>query len=200
MHTRAALLTGAGFGAVLLFLFDPAQGRTRRARIRDKMTRTARKTREGLAATAKDVANRSRGVIAHAGRSHADPTAASDRIVDARVRASLGRACSHPKAIETDVIHGHVRLSGPVLASEVDDVISAVTRTRGVVAIENRLEVHEQPGNIPALQNGSTRRWRVLNWSPTTRLIAAAVASTGMALLARSRRRHAAAGFVDYTI
>src|SRR5206468_3234814 len=88
----------------------------------------------------------------------------------------LGRVVSHPHAIEVRVRDGHVTLSGPVLASEVDDLLSCLSSVRGVEDVENRLEVHERAGDISSLQGGRERlghRFELMqsNWSPTARLL-----------------------------
>src|SRR5207253_5457886 len=49
--------------------------------------------------------------------------------------------------------------------------------------VENRLDVHQQPGNVPGLQGESCRTGEVLGlfqttWSPTTRFLAGAVGLT----------------------
>jgi hypothetical protein len=59
-----SVLAGLGIGAALAFVFDPDRGARRRALVRDQFVRASRKTRDGLDATMRDVANRSRGVAA----------------------------------------------------------------------------------------------------------------------------------------
>ena len=62
----ANLLVGAGLGAAHAFVLDPSTGNRRRALLRDQLARASRKTRSGLGATTKDVANRTRGMWAPA--------------------------------------------------------------------------------------------------------------------------------------
>jgi hypothetical protein len=68
----------------------------------------------------------------------------------------------------------------------VQNLIRNVRRVRGVQHVENALDVHNEPGNISALQGGVERDYRPLdilqdNWSPTTR---AAVGATALGLVA----------------
>ena len=48
-------------------------------------------------------------------------------------------------------------LSGPILESEVNAVLSCVSSVPGVSGVENLLTVHKQAGNIPDLQGGRCR-------------------------------------------
>jgi hypothetical protein len=61
---RKALLAGAGLGALLMFIADPDRGGRRRALVRDKAVRGVNGTRRAVYATAKDLANRTRGIVA----------------------------------------------------------------------------------------------------------------------------------------
>jgi uncharacterized membrane protein len=113
-----------------------------------------------------------------------------------RVRAKLGRVASHPRAISVAARDGRVTLSGPILASEVDDVISAAQSVRGVTDVENELDVYAEAGDVSALQ-GRPRRPRRKSalggerWSPTARVVAGA---TGSALAVYGARRKDALG------
>jgi hypothetical protein len=149
MNTKG-LLTGAGAGAALAYLFDPAAGPRRRALARDKMTWAGNRTRDGLGAAAKDLANRTKGIAA-AARSRFSSDQVDDRQLADRVRSQLGRASTHPRAIEVDAHDGVVTLRGPILAREVDPVVAAVEDVRGVRSVSNALEVYES-ASVPSLQ------------------------------------------------
>jgi len=58
-----ALLTGLGAGAAIMYLFDPQGGGRRRALIRDKATKINRQTREAIEGRAKDLSNRTKGIV-----------------------------------------------------------------------------------------------------------------------------------------
>ena len=61
-------------------------------------------------------------------------------------------------------------LSGPVVTRELDDLLSAVRGVPGVANLENRLEMYESAGDIPALQGARaprSKKERVLDrWEP----------------------------------
>lgn len=133
-----------------MFLLDPATGRRRRALVRDKTARVARRTSRGAAALAKDVQNRAAGVAARL--NHLREGAVDDTILEERVRAALGRVCSHPGAIAVSIENGTAILRGPVLAHEHADVLAAAGNVRGITAVEDQLAQHEEAGSIPGLQ------------------------------------------------
>lgn len=147
------LLGGIGLGAALMYLLDPDRGRRRRALVIDKLSSAANKTPAALGATSRDLTNRARGLAASA-KSAFTSGDAPDEVIVQRVRSQIGRVVSHPSSIEVTADGGRVTLSGLVLASETDDLLSTVSKVRGVKDVENRLEVHEQAGNVPGLQDG----------------------------------------------
>jgi hypothetical protein len=83
------------------------------------------------------------------------------------------------------VENGTVSLEGPVLASEVENLRKSVRSTAGVRALEDRLEVHERPHDVPGLQ-GPRRRNVPRRWSPAARLVAGS-AGAATALVAAHR-------------
>jgi hypothetical protein len=188
-----SLLTGVGVGAALAFALDPNTGPRRRALVRDQLVRASRKTRDGLDATARDVANRTRGMAA-ATRARLSNEEVDDRRLQERVRAQLGRACSHPRAIDVLVQDGNVTLRGPILRNEVTGLLTTVTDIRGVQSVANELDEHDTSEGIPSLQGRrSTARSRFDllpgRWPPATQALAAAagLAATGV-WLAYARR------------
>jgi gas vesicle protein len=188
-----SLLSGMAIGAALALAFDPDQGNRRRALIRDKMIRGTRRTGEALDATVRDMRNRAEGIAA-ATRSHLRHEDVDDARLGERVRAKLGRVCSHPHAIDVYVRDGEVTLIGPVLAEEVRDLLSAAASVRGVHAVVNELEPHESAEGVPSLQGegrvtGPSLDLLQSNWAPATRALvgAAALAAGGLAI-AYSRR------------
>ncbi len=182
-----------GLGTGLMYFFDPARGKRRRAHIRDKAAHELNKASDIIQKTSRDASNRARGIVAKA-ESLFSCEVVSDETLEARVRSKLGRVVSHPKAIEVKTNQGRVTLSGPVLETEADRLLDCVSSVKGVTKVENNLEAHEKVGDVPALQGGRPRpggRFALLktNWSPTTRLVTGA-AGCALALYG-SRRRDA---------
>jgi len=180
---------GALVGAGLMALFDPNRGRRRRALLRDKATGAADVVGTAAGKTWRDLRNRAEGVAAR-GRGLFDHEVAGSDALAARVRSRIGRLTSHPHAISVEARDGAVVLSGPIIAREAEGVIAGVRAVRGVVSVEDRLELHESAEGVPALQGPGRRRPRGLlreNWSPTARLLGGA-AGAGL-IVAGARRR-----------
>jgi osmotically-inducible protein OsmY len=64
-----------------------------------------------------------------------------DETLVARVRSQLGHVISRPSLIEVSASEGNVALSGSISAEELNDLLTCVSRVRGVKEIENRLKV-----------------------------------------------------------
>lgn len=77
MHIMT-FLKGAAIGAGLMYLFDPSQGRTRRARIRDKAVHVWNETGDNIEGKSRDLANRAQGLL-HDAASALTPSRFSDR-------------------------------------------------------------------------------------------------------------------------
>jgi hypothetical protein len=64
MNRTAALLSGAGLGAGLMYFLDPKRGRQRRARIREKMIRFSHDIQDVQDTVRRDMRNRMHGLAA----------------------------------------------------------------------------------------------------------------------------------------
>ena len=180
------LLSGIAIGAAGVLMLDPNRGARRRAVLRDQALRASRLTGEVLDTTMRDAANRAHGLVAETHGWITEGPVADARLL-ARVRARLGRVCSHPRVVTVEVQDGQVTLRGPVLAAEVQALLAAAAAVRGVGSVINELEAHETADGIPALQGAgrvSGQRFDVFQrtWAPATRAIvgAAALAAGGL--------------------
>jgi uncharacterized membrane protein len=175
MNRNLLFLGGIGVGAGLMYMFDPDRGRRRRAMARDAAHHLANVADDAVGKTSRDLSNRAQGLVAEL-NSLFKREEADDEVVAARVRSKLGRAVSHPHAIYVSVNQGRVTLSGQILAGEVDQVLKRVWSVRGVTSVENKLEAHQQAGNISSLQGGIPRPGKTFelmqsNWSPAIRFL-----------------------------
>ncbi|HEY7182900.1 MAG TPA: SRPBCC family protein [Blastocatellia bacterium] len=192
-----------GTGAGLMYLFDPERGACRRARLKDKGAHVINKTGAAAGSVSRDLTNRVRGMAAQAG-SVFKSREADDDTLSARVRSRMGRAVSHPGAIEVTARDGVVKLSGDALIHEVAALLSCARSTPGARGVDNRLRIHNRSGDIPNLQGGQGRRrggprFELMqsNWAPATRLLAAL---TGGALIGLCLRRRDALGAAAGTL
>jgi len=182
MKDTVLFLTGAAFGAGMMYALDPDAGRRRRALTRDQLVRARVKTRETASATARDFLNRSYGMMAGA-RSRLFQGAVDDQVLEQRVRSKFGYVVRNPSAIEARVDSGRVTLTGAVRADEVDQLIVEVSAVSGVRAVENHLDVHrDKPKPNPPRLDVYQRRW-----SPATRLL---IGVSGAAIIYAVARPH----------
>jgi uncharacterized membrane protein len=190
MNPIATMLIGLGLGASLMYLIDPQAGNRRRAILGDRVRRGVRKAGDAVDVTVRDLGHRAQGLAAEA-QSRLIRHDVDDRVLAERVRAELGRVCSHPRSIEVAVQSGRVTLTGPILADEAERVPAWVASVPGVTDVDNRLGVHEDAGRTPGLQGGVPRGVRFAfmqtSWPPAVRLLAG-VAGAGLALYGAGRR------------
>jgi hypothetical protein len=175
----------AGLSAGIMYMFDPDLGRRRRSLLRDQFDHAVDRFGRAIDVLGRDLQNRLYGTVCELQQMFRGHDTSDDAVL-ARVRTTLGRYTSHPRSIETHVRDERVILSGPILADEVDDLVSAVKAVYGVRHVENKLDVHQSAENVSALQGGmcapgASSDGMQQNWSPTTRFIAGALG--GVAIL-----------------
>jgi hypothetical protein len=78
------------------------------------------------------------------------PDYIDDEMLLELARSELRRCCSYPGAITLSCAAGVVRLEGPVLKSELNRVLRAVSRLPGVKEIHDHLEAHRYPWDFGA--------------------------------------------------
>src|SRR5512139_899502 len=170
------LLVSMGLGAGLMYFFDPQHGERRRTMVRDKANRFVNNLDESIDMAIEDARNRARGVLSEMTARLSDQDA-PDWILEERVRSNLGRLARHARAVTVTADGGRIVLSGPVLHEDEESIVKAAMRTRGVHGVDNRLQVVDNPQDIPALQGVPASRrearpeWAQRNWSPATRLL-----------------------------
>jgi len=170
------LVASIGLGAGLMYFFDPQHGERRRALVRDRANRFVNNIDESIDIAMEDARNRARGVLSEMTAKLSDQSA-PDWILEERVRSNLGRVAGHARTVTVTADGGRIHLSGPILREDEDAIVKTAMRTRGVHGVENRLQVVDDPQDIPALQDSpSSRRqarpdWQQRSWSPATRLL-----------------------------
>jgi uncharacterized membrane protein len=182
------LAVGVAFaaGAALMYSFDPDHGRRRRARVRNEADHLMHAVPRSLRKAGADSAQRVHGMMLDL-RRWPSSESVDDDVLSGRVRAGLGRYCSHPGAIRVSSQAGVVELRGPILAGEASDLVRHVCHLRGVLAVKDALEPHESSEGIPSLSGGRLRarpglwrrRWPIsVRWA--TGAGAAGLAASGL--------------------
>jgi uncharacterized membrane protein len=169
---------GLLLGASLMYFLDPIRGRARRRRIQEAVQHAERVERDLFGKAARDTRQRLHGLAERI--SHPPARDVSDEVIEQRLRARLGRAVSHPRAIEIVVVSGRVILRGPVLEHEAAEVVKHARAVPGVREVLDRLERHAVAGNIPSLQGGRRRKAKG-TWPPAAQ---AGATSAGALLMA----------------
>jgi uncharacterized membrane protein len=182
--------TAAMAGAGLMYLLDPGLGRRRRALIADKVLHASKVAARALDTTARDLSNRTQGVVAETTRLFKNDEVSEDVLIE-RVRSAIGRVVSHPSSIEISAEGSRIILSGPILDEEHDRLLKRVRKVRGIRFVDDRLRPHRERGGEPGLQGGTGRMERTemmqTNWAPAPRA-AAIVTGLGAVLLGAGRR------------
>ncbi len=172
-----SFLGGLGGGVGLMYYFDPLGGGGRRSQLRGKLVRGARDLADGIDTAARDLAHRARGLEART-RRRGRRERPTDGVLETRVRQAVARTCSHPRALAVKSQEGVVELAGPILRADLEGVLGAARKVPGVTELHAALEVHDEPGHVPALQ-GPGRAPRPQKVTPAERLLAGAA---GLAL------------------
>ena len=173
------LLAALGLGALAMYLGDPRSGRRRRARLTNQYRRTARLVQKGAEIVRRDATQRASGTISSV-RGWIDERGEDldDAVLQERVRAALGRATPHRRAIQVQVAGNQVTLHGDALAHEADRIIACARRVRGVRGVQSMLRLHDSSENFPTLQRGGPHASFEApqdNWSPAWRSLAGAI-------------------------
>jgi len=150
-----SFFAGAALGIGATLLFDPAAGPRRRGLIRDKLVHYGKVIERRGRGIGRNAQERAKGRVMEAIAARRKG-AVDDGTLVQRVRAAIGRHVRHVHPIVVQAEQGVVKLSGPILASEVLDLIAAVRAVRGVREVENALDVHII-ADIPALRGDLQR-------------------------------------------
>lgn len=135
------VLAGIGIGALLMYLFDPALGRQRRAFLASRTAEGSRVLHDATEAAVEAAANRTRAAVARVANRVAPEDAADDSVLAERVRAAVGKVIADAQAIDVRVRDGIVTLKGPAKAEEIEELVACAGRVRGVKQVDNRLSL-----------------------------------------------------------
>jgi hydrogenase maturation factor HypE len=136
-------------GALAMYYLDSTTGRRRRALARDKIVGASHEAADFVEGTGKHMLGRAKGVVATGNLDRVSSSQPqSDAQLRERVSGRMGHLVSHPRAIEVSVDQGVVRLSGQVIAKELDGLLSQLTDMPGVRKVHNALAVLTDPSGF----------------------------------------------------
>lgn len=134
-----------GAGATAAYLFDPEQGRGRRARLLDQLGGAARRQTRDLERTARYAQGRAEGAMARMSGA-GTPHPADDRAVTDLIRQTLAGLDCATNQVVIDVAGGTATLRGQVPhLQDVGTVELAVDKVPGVRAVESFLHLPKTP-------------------------------------------------------
>jgi uncharacterized membrane protein len=154
----------------MMYFMDPQHGSRRRAMVRDRANRFVEDIDQSIDNALQDTRNRARGVLSEMTARLSDEQT-PDWILEERVRANLGRIGQNTRGISINADEGRIHLTGHVIRGDEEAIVKSAMRTRGVQGVENRLQVVDNPQDIPALQTSRPMQTNQSNWSPATRLL-----------------------------
>lgn len=169
MNRTMLSLASIGTGAALMYWLDPLHGRRRRADMQNRAVSLATAGAKALDVGIRDLENRVQGFAAEA-KGYFSSDQPTDEVVVQRARTRLGRVCSYPSLIETTCTDGHLVLDGQVLERERRQILSAMSRVRGVRSVESFLEPFDS--SQVAFQPRRRGQPGGRGWTPAGRLIA----------------------------
>jgi hypothetical protein len=140
---QLSLFIGAGLGASLMFVLDPARGTRRRASMRGK-------TGEAHSGS-EDIGNSLSGVGAEIWTRKLPPPTNSQ--LERQVRSELGHHIEHGWTIDVVADDGYVTLRGKVLQDELEDAVSTARDVQGVRKVWSEMQVRDRPGDSRSLQS-----------------------------------------------
>jgi uncharacterized membrane protein len=165
-----------GAGALTMYFADPDRGKRRRATLRDAIVHSGNEVKRFAGRFGRDVEHRVEGAVAETRGLFEDDDQVSDTVLEQRVRTAVGRAVSHPHAVEVNCTGGSIFLGGWVLADEAAELTGAVRSVRGVRDLSTFLNTTDHPEHVSELQGGGRRRhlpdFLQQSWSPTGRVLA----------------------------
>jgi BON domain len=136
-----------GFGAALMWLFDPAAGRRRRALVRDRSLAFLRRGARSGARAGRSVGAEAYGVGKKAMHVRERPKAFDDVTLKNKVETELFRDADAPKGqVDVNAQDGIVQLRGEVGSPElIDELVARARGVQGVREVENLLHVPGTP-------------------------------------------------------
>lgn len=145
---KGKLVVWGGLGALAMYFFDPERGRTRRAKVQDKITKFRTRGSRAVDQAQRSVGAQAYGVqqkVEAARREEAPPE--NDQTLQAKIESEVLGKAEYPKgSINVNVEHGVVYLRGEVPSQDTKSAIDQdVRNVTGVVDVHNLLHLPGDP-------------------------------------------------------
>lgn len=145
---------GALIGATCAYLADPQRGKARRAYLLNRSKGVSNRLTNSAGQYAKIAANIVKGTFYEAKAKLSNESVTDQKLVE-RVRSQIGRLVLRPKEIRITASNGIVCIKGPIIQSDMEDLVSGIRKVNGVKGIDNQLSVYSDASNMPELEGDS---------------------------------------------
>ena len=156
-----SFIAGAAWGAGLMYILDPNRGRTRRARVRDKVVRGIHVLQCESSKQLRNAGHHLVGSVLELRSSVRDRVRniEPDILID-RVKAQLGRDVRHMRMLDFHVADDCLVVEGPVLRGEAEKIRRKLEKVRGVKSCDVRVEEigHEEMASLSGQRGFSPQR------------------------------------------
>jgi hypothetical protein len=141
------LVFGGAVGAAIAYFFDPAAGRGRRARFRDRFLSRARREAVEAGRRARHLTNRAQGAIAERVSPGPDNREPDDVTLAQRIHSTVLGAVDVPKdRLSLEVVDGVVTVRGELDSAEtIADVLRRIEAVPGVRGAVDLLHLPGRP-------------------------------------------------------
>jgi osmotically-inducible protein OsmY len=138
---------GAAVGAALMWLFDPSEGRRRRATARDRGLAFLRRGARRGARAGRGIGAEAYGLRQKAAHLREQPKQYDDQTLKDKVESELFRDAHAPKGhVNVNAQNGVVQLRGEVDSPElIDELVRRARKVQGVQEVENLLHLPGTP-------------------------------------------------------
>jgi osmotically-inducible protein OsmY len=141
------LALGALLGAAIAYLFDPQNGRRRRALLRDRSAAMARQSGRKTAHAGRAVAAEAHGATQKVQHLREEPKEYDDATLAQKVQSEIFRDADAPKGqVDVNAEDGIVVLRGEVERPElIEELVERARKVQGVREVQNLLHLPGSP-------------------------------------------------------
>jgi hypothetical protein len=136
------IVKGIDLGVAAPYLLNPKLGRNRRAQLRDGVLNIVSKIERQTQTGWQDLTNRGKSLLDEA-QSRLMGDEEAERELAEGIDSRIGHYISRPDLVNVAVRGKRAKLSGKILATELNDLVAAVKSLPGVKAVDQRVDVYD---------------------------------------------------------
>jgi hypothetical protein len=152
------IVKGIGLGVAAAYLLDPKLGRSRRAQLRDGVLDLVLHVERQAKSGWQDLVNRGKSLVDEA-QNRLMRNEAEEKELAEGIDCRISHYISRPDLVNVSVRGKRAKLSGKVLATELNDLVAAVLSLPAIKAVDQRVDVYD---NIAELSDNQASKPAVL--------------------------------------